>query len=68
MSQTPHNPRNINTVAGGMGVYSDLREARIGRLNNQPVPARRLMAHTNAMNMAALRSKAACIHEYQISP
>jgi hypothetical protein len=43
ISQAPHNPRNINAVAGAMGIYSGRREARIGWLNNQPVTARRLM-------------------------
>jgi hypothetical protein len=58
MSQVLHNPRNNKAVLGGMGMYSGLREARIGWFNNQPESARRLIAHTNAMNMTALRSNA----------
>jgi hypothetical protein len=30
MNQVSHNPRNINAVTGAMGMYSELREARIG--------------------------------------
>jgi hypothetical protein len=55
MSQVTHKPRNIKTVAGAMGTYSERREARIGRLNNQPEAARRLITHTNAMNMISKR-------------
>lgn len=56
ITQTTHKPRNSKAVAGAIGMYAERREARIGRLNNQPAAARRLITPTNAMNSIALRS------------
>jgi hypothetical protein len=41
-----------------MGMYLELKEARIGWLNNQPAAASRLIAPATAMHMPALRSNA----------
>jgi hypothetical protein len=50
--QARHNPRKSKAVTGAMGMYSERREARMGKLKTQPVSASVLMTATHAMNKA----------------